>query len=208
MAHDPPWQLESYRPWLRLLVRQMQLGPRLLRRSDWSDLVQDTLVKAVQKLDQFEGTTEGELVKWLKVILTRVVIDRAREERAQKCDVALEQSLHAAVAESSARLEAYVAADQSSPSEQVQRQELRAHVAAAVDRLPEDQRDVVILRDLQGCPVAEIAARLQLTEKSVAGRLRRGRARLRGNRSRAEGDKRTGASSVHRAEEVFTLESW
>jgi RNA polymerase sigma factor (sigma-70 family) len=52
-------------------------------------------------------------------------------------------------------------------------------VARALDQLPEDQRDVVIQRDLLGLKVPEIADSLNRTRKSVAGLLERGRAELR-----------------------------
>jgi RNA polymerase sigma-70 factor (ECF subfamily) len=50
---------------------------------------------------------------------------------------------------------------------------------AALERLPEDQRDVVMLRDLMNQPVAQIAQQLGRTERSVAGLLLRGRQKLR-----------------------------
>jgi RNA polymerase sigma-70 factor (ECF subfamily) len=171
--------LERYRPLLRLQVRQLQLDPRLRRRFDPSDLVQETLLKAHQNFDRFRGQTEAELLTWLQEILGNVVIDEARKARSRKRDVALEQPLQAAVAESSARLEAYLAADQPSPSQQVERQELLLRLAATIDQLPEDQRDVFILKDVKGTPVAQIAEQLGRTKKSVAGLLLRGRARLR-----------------------------
>jgi RNA polymerase sigma-70 factor (ECF subfamily) len=160
-------------------VRQLHLDPRLQRRFDASDLVQEALLKAHQNIGQFRGLSEPELVKWLQTILASAAADEVRKARAQKRDVALEQSLQAAVAESSARLEAFLAAEHSTPSQQAERQELLLRVSAAVDRLPDDQRDVVILRDLLGTPVAQIAEQLGRTEKSVAGLLLRGRAKLR-----------------------------
>jgi DNA-directed RNA polymerase specialized sigma24 family protein len=52
--------------------------------------------------------------------------------------------------------------------------------AAALDQLPKDQRDVVILRDVEGSKLADIKERLGRNEKSIAGLLRRGRQSLRG----------------------------
>jgi RNA polymerase sigma-70 factor (ECF subfamily) len=175
----PRWQLERYRPLLSLLARQLELDPRLRRRLDWSDLVQETLLRAHAHLGRFRGQTEAELIRWLQEILANALADEARKAHAQKRDVDLEQSLQAAVAESSARLEAFLTAEQSSPSEQAEHRELLLRVAAALEQLPEDQRDVVVQRDLMGAPVAEIAARLDRTEKSVAGLLLRGRRKLR-----------------------------
>jgi DNA-directed RNA polymerase specialized sigma24 family protein len=65
----PNWHPERYRPLMKLLAQQLLLAQRdrrLLRRFDSSDLVQETLQKAWEKLDEFQGHTEAELVAWLK----------------------------------------------------------------------------------------------------------------------------------------------
>ena len=179
MSPTPDWDLDRYRPLLRLQIRQMELDPRLQRRFDSSDLVQETLLRAHEHLARFRGQTEADLVKWLQEILANVVTDEVRKARARKRDLALEQSLGAVMAESSARLEGYLASHQASPSEQAERQELLLRLAAAIDQLPQDQRDVLIQRDLLGASVSQIAEQLGRTEKSVAGLLLRGRRKLR-----------------------------
>jgi RNA polymerase sigma-70 factor (ECF subfamily) len=179
MAPPNGWQLERYRALLRLRARQLHLDPRLKRRFDSSDLVQETLLKAHEHLHQFRGRTEAELVKWLQEIFANALADQIRKAKTGKRNLNLEKSLETIVAESSGRLEAYLAADQSSPSQQVQRKELLLRAAEALERLPEDQRDVVMLRDLMNQPVAQIAQQLGRTEKSVAGLLLRGRHKLR-----------------------------
>ena len=173
------WHLERYRHLLQLQVRRLRLDPRLQRRFDSSDLVQETLLNAHAQLNRFRGSTEAELVKWLQKVLAHAVVDQVRKATAQKDDVALEQSIQAALAESSARLEEFLASSQPSPGEQAERHELLLRIADALERLPEDQREVVILRDLQGAPVGEIAAQLGRSRKSVAGLLLRGRRKLR-----------------------------
>jgi RNA polymerase sigma-70 factor, ECF subfamily len=77
------------------------------------------------------------------------------------------------------RLEAWLAADQSSPSEVAARHEQLLALARVPNRLPEDQRSAVELHHLGDVSVAEIAARLERTEASVAGLLRRGLQTLR-----------------------------
>jgi RNA polymerase sigma-70 factor (ECF subfamily) len=179
MAPANDWHLERYQALLRLRVRQIHLDPRMKPRFDSSDLVQETLLKAHKNLNHFRGKTEAELVKWLEKILANTLADQVRKAKTGKRDLSLEQSLKAIVAESSCRLEAFLTADQSTPSQQAQRHELLARTTEAVDRLPEDQRDVVILRDLMNMSVSEIAEQLGRTEKSVAGLLLRGRHKLR-----------------------------
>jgi RNA polymerase sigma-70 factor (ECF subfamily) len=166
-------RLDRYRPLLRIQIRKLQLDRRLRRRFDSSDLVQETLLKAHEKLAEFRGGIEAELIAWLQQILSNAVADEVRKARAKKRDIAQEQ------AESRVQLESYLADESSSPQEQAERSEQLVLLAAAIEQLPEDQRDVVIQRDLLGTPVAQIAELLGRTEKSVAGLLLRGRRKLR-----------------------------
>jgi RNA polymerase sigma-70 factor (ECF subfamily) len=179
MGSPQDWRLEDFRPLLSLRARQLHFDPRLKRRFDASDLVQETLLKAHKNLHQFRGTCEAEMVAWLQEILAHALADQIRKAKTGKRDWNMEKSLEAIVAESSARLDAILAAKQPSPSQQVQRKELLLRAAEALEKLPEDQRDVVMLRDLMNQPVAQIAQQLGRTERSVAGLLLRGRQKLR-----------------------------
>src|SRR6516165_1458674 len=179
MAVPGEWRPERYRDLLCVLARQIQMDPRLRRRFDTSDLVQETLLKATQNLEQFRGGTEGELVRWLQGIMQNALADAMRNARAQKRDVAQEEALAVVVNDSSARLHNWLVAPDSSPSQRAEREEQLLRVAAALAKLPEDQRDVVILRDSLDTPVRAIAEQLGRSEKAVAGLLVRGRRKLR-----------------------------
>lgn len=168
-ASNHAW--EDYRDYLHLLAR-LQLDPRLRSKLDPSDIVQQTLVRAYQNGEQFRGRSAGEEAAWLRRILTNTLIDAARKFQH-------EHNLERTIGESSARLEAWLAADQSSPSEVATRHEQLLELARALAHLPEDQRTVVEMHHLRDDSVAEIAARLERTEASVAGLLRRGLQTLR-----------------------------
>jgi RNA polymerase sigma-70 factor (ECF subfamily) len=170
--------LEEYRDYLQLLAR-LQLGTRLHRKLDSSDIVQQTLLKAHEKREQFHGHTEAERAAWLRQILAHTLADALRQFGAGARDVNLERSLESGIEDSSARLEAWLADDRSSPSQQAQRKEQSILLAEALAQLPEDQRLAVELHHLQGCTLAEVSARMQRSKRAVAGLLFRGLKRLR-----------------------------
>jgi RNA polymerase sigma-70 factor (ECF subfamily) len=93
--------------------------------------------------------------------------------------VARERSLQAALDESASHLEGWLAAEQSSPSQQAARHERAVRLAAALAALPENQREAVTLRHFHGCSLVEIGQRLDCSTAAVTGLLHRGLKNLR-----------------------------
>jgi RNA polymerase sigma-70 factor (ECF subfamily) len=118
-------------------------------------------------------------MRWLLEILHTEYVDLVRHTYAGKRDPRLEENLRDAVDESSAGLEKILAAPESTPSERVEKMERELRVAGALEKLPENQRDVIILFHYQEKTIAEIANQLDRTEDSVSGLLDRGRKKLR-----------------------------
>src|SRR5215469_2906430 len=170
--------LERFRPYLLMLARA-RLDPRLKAKLDASDVVQQTLLEAHQGLAQFRGQTSGEQAAWLRQALARNLANAVRDLRRDKRDVARERSLEAALDESSARLEGWLAAEQSSPSQRAERHERALRLAEALAALPEGQREAVVLRHWHGWPLADIARQLGCTTAAVTGLLHRGLKNLR-----------------------------
>ena len=177
-AECPRRPLEHHREYLCLLAR-LQLDTRLQGKLDPSDVVQETLLKAHQALDQFRYRGEAELVAWLRKILANVLADALRKYQAGARDVGRERGLEAALEESSSRLEAWLAAEQSSPSQHAERHERAVALAAALAELPEDNREALVLHYCEDWPLADIARRLGRTPAAVAGLLKRGVQQLR-----------------------------
>jgi RNA polymerase sigma-70 factor (ECF subfamily) len=173
LRDDSP-DLESFRDYLRLLAR-LQIDGRLRARIDPSDLVQQTLLEAHQALVRPEAVVPADLPAYLRRILSRNLVDAIRQHQAGRRDVNLEHSLE----QSSQRLEAWLADDQSGPEQKLARQEELQQMASAMAELPEDQRTALELKYLQGASVADIAVEMQRSEEAVGGLLRRGLARLR-----------------------------
>jgi RNA polymerase sigma-70 factor (ECF subfamily) len=170
--------LESYRAYLLLLARQ-QFGAFLGAKLDASDVVQQTLLTAHRQREQQRGTTEAERLAWLRRILAGTLTDAIRALTRDKRDVQRERSLELAVEQSSARLEQWLAAEQSSPSQHAMRHEEAARLARALATLPEAQRQALVMRHCEGRSLAEISVHLDRTPAAVAGLLKRGARQLR-----------------------------
>src|SRR5262249_8624261 len=179
MAHEGPAQarpLEQFREYLHLLAR-LQLGAKFPAQLDASDLVQQALLKAHEKQHQFRGSTEGERAAWLRAILANTLADAVR--RLGREPVQAKQELLAALNESSSRLEAWLADQQPTPTEQAARHEELFRLAEALAVLPPEQRLAVELRHLQGWSVPRISQHMDRSIPAVAGLLRRGLKKLR-----------------------------
>jgi RNA polymerase sigma-70 factor (ECF subfamily) len=153
-------ELERHRSWLGLLAR-LQVDARFRAKFDASDIVQQTLLEAVRDWPKFRGETEAELAAWLRQILAHVLLHEVRRYGgAQRRDIGREVSLEEALAESSRRLGAALAAPGSSPSEQAGRHELELRLADALARLPADYAEIIVLRNVEGLSHEEAARRM------------------------------------------------
>jgi RNA polymerase sigma-70 factor (ECF subfamily) len=133
------------------------------------------LLQAYQGLKQFRGGTEADLAAWRRRIMVNCLTGALRKHAKAGRDVALEQ----AAEESSARLEAWLGSDQSSPSDRAVRQEDLLRLAEALAQLLEDQAEAVRLRHLEGWTLAAIAEHLGRSEAATAGLIKRGMQGLR-----------------------------
>lgn len=170
--------VERFREYLLLFAR-VNLGEPLRGKLDASDIVQQTLLDAHRQRQQFRGQTPAEMAGWLRRMLACNLADAVRALRRDKRDVRRERSLDAALDESASRLDAWLAAEQSSPSEHAIHSEEVLQVADAVAQLPDAQSDAIVLHYWQGLTLAEVAQRLGRTPAAVAGLLQRGLKALR-----------------------------
>jgi RNA polymerase sigma-70 factor (ECF subfamily) len=165
--------LERFRAYLRLIA--LTRFPAMLQaKIDPSDLVQQTLLNAHRAADQFQGHTLAEQTAWLRRIFANTLINAVRDYTREARDVGMERSLQASLNESSARLEAWLASDQTPPVEVAERNEQLLFLADHLAELPELQREVLLLRYCEGWSLAAIAEHLGRTRPSVASLLRRG----------------------------------
>jgi RNA polymerase sigma-70 factor (ECF subfamily) len=170
--------LERCREYLCTLAR-LQLNPELRGKLDPSDVVQQTLLVAHRKLDQFRGRSEVELRGWLRRILRNELLGARRGFRAASRDLAREHPLDSGTPGSSAGPPDWLALDQSSPSQYAMHQEQLHRLAEALKMLPDDQRRAVELHHLKGLTVAQVADSLGRSKQAVVGLLFRGLRNLR-----------------------------
>lgn len=172
-----------------LVLARIGLDPRLRAKVDDADVVQQTLLEAHRDWDQFRGTTVAERFAWLRQILARNLSNLLRDFTRDKRNVRREWVPDAAAESSAARLDGWLAVDQSTPGTVAERNEELTRVAVALAALPEAQREAVVLRHWHSRSVAEIADHLNTTRDAVTGLLYRGLKALR-DHLRADEDSR------------------
>jgi len=168
--------LKRARPALRLLAQQ-RLPYRLWRRVDPSDVVQVTLKEAHEKRRQFNGTSEEQLLAWLRPILLHRLVDELRRCKAKKQDMRRDQSLDDIFNETSTRVRTECAVS-ATPSQVLIKRETIDAVSHAMEKLPKNQWLVVMLLHFHGLKVSEVAALLERSSAAVAALLHRALANL------------------------------
>lgn len=158
--------LDLYRNYLRLAART-SLDTAVQAKADPSDMVQETIIKAHQSFDQFQGSTEAELVAWLRQILAHNIRDLVRRYRAGARQVSREVSLDDVLHSSAEAIDQFVASEQSSPSHSYQRRETSVVLADALAELSPDHREIIILRSIQELDWPQIAQRMNRTPDAV-----------------------------------------
>ncbi len=158
--------LSLYSNYLKILA-QTQLDRRIRRRVSPSDLVQETLLEAHRDFSDFRGATNAEFVGWLRRILVHNLIRVSEKHlQADKRDVRREvyiHRLHGSVEQSNSRLEHILAGRLESPSAQLGRDERMRLLADAIEELPAEQRQVILLRHIEGLPFAVVAEQMERT---------------------------------------------
>src|SRR5262249_37424325 len=159
--------LELYRNYLAMLAR-LQLGQRLQGKVDASDLVQETFLEAHRDFAQFRGGSERELVGWLRQILATNLANLVqRYHGTQRRDPRLERRLAEQLDQSSRLLDLGLVAPHTSPSTQAVGREQTVLLADALQQLPDDYREVLVLRHLEGLHFPEVAARMGRSTDAV-----------------------------------------
>jgi len=132
------------------------------------DLTQDVFIRIYRTLDQFDPK-QGNLSNWLMRLARNLIIDdyrhRQRNPQNSMADAVDDHSYHLRAAGTSAHRE-------------LERKELANQVQQGIDKLPEDLKTCVILRDIEELTYQEIVDVLEIPEGTVKSRINRGRIEL------------------------------
>jgi len=158
--------LTQYRNYMRLMARAL-VGTTLKLRLDSSDLVQEAFLEAHRDFPQFIGSNESELLAWLRQILARNIADSARHERAGLRDHRRQRSLESLLVQSGVSIQNALAATATTASAVAARREWAVLLADAIESLPADYREVIILRNLEGLKFDEVATRMVRSSGAV-----------------------------------------
>jgi RNA polymerase sigma-70 factor, ECF subfamily len=135
-------------------------------RQEAEDVVQDAFVQAFVKLPTFQRSSA--FYTWLYRIAFNLAASRRRRRRPE---VSVDEAREFGVTEPVAR--------QAEASEEVEREEGVEQVRSAIQRLSEEHRAILILREMDGCCYETIAEILNVRVGTVRSRLHRARAQLR-----------------------------
>ena len=170
--------LERYREYLGLLGR-LQLDGQLAGKVDVSGVIQTTMLEAYQQAAIWEPLDEEARTAWVRRVFANNLLDEIRRFRAKSRDVSREHSLEQAMDQSASRLNDWVAANQSSPSQKAMRGEEAVRLATALGCLTPPQREAIELHHLKGMTLAEVGKKMRRDKGAVAALIFRGTKRLR-----------------------------
>jgi RNA polymerase sigma-70 factor, ECF subfamily len=154
--------------------RLLAVARRFVRNeSDAQDIVQSAYLSAFRGLPQFEGGCQ--LSTWLHRIVVNTALMRLRARR-RKPEESIELLLPA-FQEDGHHVEQF--SDWTTPADALlEKKETRATVRACIAQLPDNYREVLMLRDIEELPTQEVAQMLNLTPTAVKVRLHRARQAL------------------------------
>lgn len=165
--------LRRHRPGLRNFI-ELRLDPRLAARVDPSDVVQETQIAVVRRMEDYLRRRPMPFRLWLRKTASERLRDLHTHHRRARRTVQREQALPS---HSSLLVARPLLAGGPTPSQQLEAREFAQRVARAVAELPEADREVLLLRHAEQMPFEEIAYLLEV--EPAAARKRFGRALIR-----------------------------
>ena len=150
---------DRYYERVRRIVR-LRLGRKLRTALDSGDILQDTFAQAVTAFDNFEMRDEASLINWLSKLAERQIIAAADFHGAKKRDIARQAHLKTPASHSESKgsgISYAFAADATAPLDRLSEDEQVDIVESCIQELPEEYRELIILRDYTGASWEAVA---------------------------------------------------
>lgn len=174
--------LDRHRNGIRRLV-EMRLDRKVQRRVDVSDVVQDVMVEASGRLEKYLDDPVMAFHLWLRQIAWDHIIDTYRRHRVSaKRNMDREQSMHIGggnIDESSVDLAIQLCDPAMTPAAVATQREIASKVEAAIEKLDDPDREVILMRHYEHLSNIEIAEVLGLNAPAASMRYLRAVRRLR-----------------------------
>jgi RNA polymerase sigma-70 factor (ECF subfamily) len=139
------------------IIARAQLHRRLATKVDPSDLVQQSLLEAHRGFEDFQGQTPHDWLAWLKQIVTRNVLDADKHYRGAACRDLRREQPQKAIGDSEGTV-AWAPVDPApTPSQFLSSCELSLRLAEAIEGLPNDYRQVILLRNVERLSFGQVA---------------------------------------------------
>lgn len=133
---------------------------------DAEDVVQDAALRALKYFSGFRGADAEDGRAWFLAIVRNTARTARQRRRADRADTAFDEDQHS---------DALANED---PSVDLDRQETRERLQVAIEQLPDEFREVIVLREIQGLSYQEISEVTDAPVGTVMSRLSRARRRL------------------------------
>jgi RNA polymerase sigma-70 factor (ECF subfamily) len=157
-------------------VATARLGGNLQRRVDASDVVQDAQAEAFRRMDAYLKDPRVPVKIWLrKLVIEQLITAQRRHVGAARRSVTRESLPEGTAIDVAEKL----LADEKSPSQIVSKQESASRLREALDRLPDADREIILMHLYEGLNSQESGAALGIEPAAARKRLARALARLR-----------------------------
>ena len=173
--------MDRHREAVRRMI-QMRLDQAVSRRVDASDVVQDVLMEASQRLNDYMANPSMPFHLWLRQLAKDRIIDMHRRHRAaQRRSVDREQNLSGLGSDeqSAADLAALLKDAELTPAAAALRKEMEERFLVALDQLEENDREIVVMRHFEHLGNSEVAEALNLSAPAAGMRYLRAIRKLR-----------------------------
>ena len=149
-------------------IIRLRMGRELRSKFESMDLVQDTLIHALGRLENFTYNNEGDFVRWLSTIAENVIRGSLKKLHTDKRDIHREVPLVGHRPNNSGRFATTPGPiDATTPSVIMSRREELAELERAIDQLKPEYREIIILTKIEGLSYKEISERLDKSHDAV-----------------------------------------